>query len=121
MKTSQMQNPESTGQFLKLKLIIFIVLIVFCLIGVTLCFTYPSDKYTAKIYENTESVEKVFVSNQKAFMEVAHLLKNSELYDYLYSIGRKSIFSTSIPQRDKYFTEEEYKFLCEFHFHYNPL
>ena len=121
MMTIQIQNPESTALSLKVKLIIFsIVLLVFCVIGVILCLNSAADKYSAKTYENTKFVEEAFVADQKTFTEVAHLLKNSDLFDYLYSIDRKSIFNTSIPQRKKYFTEEEYKFLCQFLNEYRP-
>ena len=119
--TIQMQNQESTGPSLKVKLIIFsVVLIAFCIIGVILHFNYAADKYSAKTYESTKSVEEVFVTDQKTFIEVAHLLNNSDLFDYLYSIDRKSIFNTSIPQREKYFTDEEYEFLCQFLNKYRP-
>lgn len=116
-----MQNQESTGLSLKFKTIIFfIVLFVFCVIGVILYLNRAADNYSVKTYENTKSVEEVFVADQKIFTEVALLLKNSDLFDYLHSIDRKSIFNTSIPQREKYFTEEEYEFLCNFLNEYRP-
>ena len=119
--TIQMQNQESTALSLKEKFIFLsIVLIIFCIIGVILYFNYVTVKYSAEIYESTKSVEEVFVEDQKTFMEVAHLLKNSELFDYLYSIDRKSIFNTSIPQKEKYFSDEEYEFLCQFLNKYRP-
>lgn len=108
--------------FLKKKsfIVAVAVLIVFCIIGVITYFNYSANTYSAKIYKSTESVEKIFYDDQKTFNGVANLLKNSDLFDYLYSTDRKSIFNTSIPDKEEYFTDEEYEFLCCFLNEYKP-
>ena len=115
-----MQNPESTGLSLKVKIIILITLLIICVIGVILYFYHLTDRYSAKIYDNTKSVENIFITNQETFEKVAYLLKDSDLYDYLYSIDKKAIFNTSIPKKEKFFTKKEYTFLCDFLNEYRP-
>ena len=119
--TIQMQNPVSTELSHKAKIIIlFVILLIFCIIGVIVYLKFSTDRYSAKIYDNTESVENLFVSNQESFTEIAYILKDSELFNYLYSIDRKSIFSPSIPKREKYLNEEEYEHICAFLNEYQP-
>ncbi len=48
------------------------------------------------------------------FTEITSILKDNEIFDYLYSINRKSIFSPEIPKRDEYLTEKEYETICLF-------
>ena len=124
MMTIQKQNPELIEFSLKSKTIrISKLLIVLCAISAILCSCCScsaSDGYSPKIYDNTNSVEEVFNANEETFVEVAHLLKDSALFNYLYSIDRKSIFSPSIPRKEKYFNEKEIEYLSRFLNDYRP-
>ena len=121
MLTIQTQNPESTGPSLKIKTaIIVVMLLVLCVIGILIYFNNATNEYSAKVYDNNESVEEIFSNNQKSFIKVASLLKDSKLFDYLYSIDKKSIFNTSIPNREKFFTKKEYNLICDFFNDYQP-
>ena len=82
MMTIQMQNPVSTELSHKAKIIIlFVILLIFCIIGVIVYLNFSTDRYSAKIYDNTESVENLFVSNQESFTEIAYILKDYELFN----------------------------------------
>lgn len=121
MMAIQMRNPASIKLSLKVKIVIIsIVVLIFCIIGIILYLNYATDKYSAKIYDNPKSVEEIFAADQETFTEVLYLLKDSELFDYLYSIDKKSIYNTSIPQSEKYFSEKEYEYLCFFLNKYRP-
>ncbi len=120
MMTIQTQNLVSTERSRKAKSIIVFVILLILLIG-TIVYFFPQDRYSCKIYDTPDSVKDLFVSNQESFMEIAYILKdNNELFDYLYSIDRKSIFGPSIPKREKYLSEEEYEHICAFLNEYQP-
>ena len=121
MLTIQTQNLESTELSHKVKIFIFLtILIVLSIIAIIVCLNFSTDRYSAKIYDNPESVEKLFIDNQEEFFKVSCILKNSELFSYLYSIDRKSIFSPSIPKKEKYLNDSEYEDICTFLNEYRP-
>ena len=118
MKIIRMQNPELTERFhnLKRNLVIPLIMLLLCL-SMGAC---TIDNYSPKVYDDSEAVREIYTNNQEDFSEIALLLKDSDLFDYLYSIDRKSIFGPSIPEREKYFTENEYQQLCDFLDLYQP-
>lgn len=83
-------------------------------------FFSKGDGYDPKVYDNPEDVINLFVNNQAAFDEIVPILKGNELFDYLYSIDRKSIFGPSIPKREKYLSEAEYGHICDFLNEFRP-
>ena len=103
----------------KKKLVIPLIMLLLCL-AITMSGCTSSDNYSPKVYDDSEAVKEIFTDNQEDFSEIVLLLKDSELFDYLYSIDRKSIFGPSIPKREEYFTEEEYQQLCRFLDLYRP-
>lgn len=118
-----MLNPESTELFHNLKMNLAIPFIAFFLciaIVLSACTNDSNSTYSPKVYDDSTSLKKAYSDNQRDFLDVALLLKDSNLFDYLYEIDRKSIFGPSIPKRDEYFTENEYQQLCRFLDLYRP-
>ena len=114
MKIIRMQNPALTERFhnLKRNLVIPLIMLLLCL-SMGAC---AIDNYSPKVYDESEAVLEIYTNNQEDFSEIALLLKDSDFY----SIDRKSIFGPSIPEREKYFTENEYQQLCDFLDLYQP-
>ena len=116
-----MQNQASIECFHNSKLIIILCsVVIFCIVAVITFKNSTTESYSSKIYDTPKSVENLFVDNQDSFKSIAGILNDSELFDYLYSIDRKSIFSPKIPKKEEYLTEEEYKQICAFLNEYQP-
>lgn len=115
-----MQNPESIGCYRKIKRVIigtFLCLITCAMVFIICAIVYLSiqkDDYSAKVYDNPATVEEMFHNNKNLFMETVNILEDNEIFAYLYSIDRKSIFSPSIPKKEEYLTEKEYENICLF-------
>lgn len=124
MMTIQTQNPVLTEPFRKTKGFgirnVIVILTALLILGMVIYFCFSQDGYSAKVYDDPESVEKLFISNREPFVEIASILKDSELFSYLYSIDRNSIFGPSIPERKKYLNDEEYQHICVFLNEYQP-
>lgn len=123
MKTIQMLNPESTERFHNFKISFAISFIAFFLciaIVLSACTNDSNSTYSPNVYDDPTSLKKAYSDNQEDFLDVALLLKDSKLFDYLYKIDRKSIFGPSIPKSEEYFTENEYQQLCRFLDSYRP-
>ena len=121
MMTTHTKRPALTELSHKYRIIISIVILfVFCLVGIIVYHAFSTDEYSAKIYDSPDSVETLFISQQESFTGITDILKDNELFDYLYSIDRKSIFGPSIPKSEKYLTEKNYKYICNFLNEYHP-
>ncbi len=120
MKTIQMLNPELTERFHKLSISRILLCMVFSLCVAMTLNSCNKDDYSPKVYDNSTSVREMYTENQENFSEISSLLHGSELFNYLNQIDRKSIFGPDIPKNDEYFTEEEYRQLCQFLECYRP-
>lgn len=95
---------------------VIIAFIVICTISITGCTNYSSDKYSPQIYENFTEVEKIFKTNKEAYMQMAYLLNESVLFDYLWSIYEEQpvVIYTQITKLNKILSKNEYEYLCTF-------
>ena len=117
--TIQMQNRELTVHSRKLKKILFIGIII-TLLGIMICSCESEEKYSCKVYDNPDCVKELFVNNTESFNNIAQILKDNELFDYLYSINSKCIYGPDIPKAKKYLTDTEYEDVCAFLYDYYP-
>lgn len=112
MKTIQMQHQGLTALSRKLKFITVVIAFVVCHIFITGCTFNPSNKYSPKIYANDREVEETFYKNKEEFQQVASLLNESKLFDYLWS--KPAIIYTKVSQMKNFFSEKEYDYICDF-------
>ena len=116
------QTPDVTSaRSRKVKICsIVLFLLIFCAALIGLGLYFADDGYSYRLYNDAEDFENTFNNNREDFDGLLSVLDNSDLWDYLFDIGRPYIMNPSIEKRKDYLTDEEYGIVCDFLETYGP-
>lgn len=99
---------------------IILPIIIICAVLIGFCLYFADDDYSYRLYNDAEDFENTFNNNREDFDEILSVLDNSDLWGYLFDIGRPSIMNPSIQNWDDFLTDEEYNIVCDFLQTYGP-